>query len=190
MFYLCRDVLISQAHLSPSLITCIGKHDLYCNFFFLSYYCRWQGTHAHTSSQAHRQQSSGRTISADLKCHGSPRHPTSGRLWPRFGHARLNRSRTGCLFTQCRDRDGSLGATVKPKKKKKPRTALHKQAPPVHVHTRKQLSVIDGERHKGQQSAGLRLDRTRLLLHHLDSGDGADRDRSFPQSAASSATTL
>lgn len=37
-----------------------------------------------------------------------------------------------------------------------------------------QLSVIDGERHKGQQSAGLRLDRTRLLLHHLDSGDGAD----------------
>lgn len=49
-----------------------------------------------------------------------------------------------------------------------------------HTLTHTQLSMIDGKRHKGQQSAGLHLDRTRLLLHHLDSGDGADPNRSFP----------
>lgn len=118
MFYLCSDVLISPAHLSPSLITCIGMTGTAISFSFLLLQMAGN-TRTHTGSQAHRQQSSGRTISADLKCHGSLRHPTSGRLWPRFGHARLNRSRTGCLFTQCRDRDGSLGATAKPKKKKK-----------------------------------------------------------------------
>lgn len=59
------------------------------------------------------------------------------------------------------------------KKKKKSRTNEHRRCT---CSARKQLDMIDGERHKGQQSAGLRLDRTRLLLHHLDSGDGAEPD--------------
>lgn len=51
----------------------------------------------------------------------------------------------------------------------------------THTHTHIQPGMIDGKRHKGQQSAGLHLDRTRVLLHHLDLGDGADPNRSFPQ---------
>lgn len=35
MFYLCRDVLISPAHLSPSLITCIGMTGTAISFSFL-----------------------------------------------------------------------------------------------------------------------------------------------------------
>lgn len=41
--------------------------------------------------------------------------------------------------------------------------------------------MTDGKRHKGQQSAGLHLDRTRLLLHHLGFRDGTDPHRSSPQ---------
>lgn len=49
--------------------------------------------------------------------------------------------------------------------------AAGKQAsftPPKRTHAHPELSMIDGKRHKGQQSAGLHLDRTRVLLHHLD----------------------
>lgn len=55
---------------------------------------------------------------------------------------------------------------------------------PTHTLTRSTHArcMIDGKRHKGQQSAGLHLDRTRLLLHHLGFGDRADPYRSFPQS--------
>lgn len=44
----------------------------------------------------------------------------------------------------------------------------------THARTLTHRSMIDGKRHKGQQSAGLHLDRTRLLLHHLGLGDRAD----------------
>lgn len=118
------------------------------------------------------------TMSTDLNCHGSP--VSAGEAGAGAGYARLNMSRTDCSFTQRDDRDGSFNVSRShahirvhklTRKQSKPRRLTHK-------HSR--LSMIDGERHKGQQSAGLHLDRTRLLLHHLDSGDAADPNRSFP----------
>lgn len=58
----------------------------------------------------------------------------------------------------------------------------HTSAPNTHAHACPHArSMIDGKRHKGQQSAGLHLDRTRLLLHHLGFGDRADPHWSSPQ---------
>lgn len=120
--------------------------------------------------------SAGRTIPTDLNCHGSP--VTTSRAGAAAGHARLNMSRTDCLFTQRNDKDGSFRVPPAPKcARGGTQTSILQHR---HTLTLTQLSMIDGKRHKGQQSAGLHLDRTQLLLHHLDSGDGADPNRSFP----------
>ncbi len=125
-------------------------------------------------------------MSTDLNWPGFP--VTTGRAGARAGYAWLNMSRTDCSFTQHNDKDRSfkvphLHTHIQmhrlARKQASFTTGAHTY---IQTHTHTQLSMIDGKRHKGQQSAGLHLDRTRVLLHHLDLGDGADPKRSFPQS--------
>ena len=119
-------------------------------------------------------------MSTDLNCHSFP--VTTGRAGARAGYAWLNMSRTDCSFRQHNDKDRSfkvphLHAHILMHK------VAHKQASLTRdTRTYTLLGMIDRKRHKGQQSAGLHLDRTRVLLHHLDLRDGADPNRSFPQS--------
>lgn len=88
-------------------------------------------------------------------------------------------SRTDCSFSQLNDKNKSFKASlVHMRVQLACKQAL--LAADTHIHIL--LSMIDGKRHKGQQSAGLHLDRTRILLHHLDLEDGADPNGSFPQS--------
>lgn len=80
--------------------------------------------------------SAGRTIPTDLNCHGSA--VTTSRAGAAAGHARLNMSRTDCLFTQRNDKDGSF------------RVPPH---PNVHVVAHKQASLSTGTHSATHSSA-------------------------------------
>lgn len=116
------------------------------------------------------QSTPARTISADLECGGC--------LSPRLGPHSI------CLAEYEQDR-------LLIHAKRRQRQILHfpthiwthrlacrqvssNACTHTHIRTHTSISMIDGKRHKGQQSAGLHLDKTRVLLHHLDLGDWAD----------------
>lgn len=77
-------------------------------------------THTHMEQTV----SAGRTIPTDLNCHGSA--VTTSRAGAAAGHARLNMSRTDCLFTQCNDKDGSF--RVPPRQNPNVHVVAHKEA--------------------------------------------------------------
>lgn len=118
-------------------------------------------------------------MSTDLNRHGFP--VTICRAGARAGYAWLNMSRTDCSCTQHNDKDRSFKVPHLHAHIQMHQLACKQALFTTATQTHTLLGMIDGKRHKGQQSAGLHLDRTWVILHHLDLGDGADPNRSFPQ---------
>lgn len=116
---------------------------------------------------------SARTMSSDSECHCFP--VTMGRTG-----AKARRIWAGQIAHSCNAATKAAPSVSPPPARARPNAKSRTSTSNIHTHPHAR-SMIDGKRHKGQQSAGLHLDRTRLLLHHLGFGDRADPHWSSPQ---------